>query len=125
MRFYCTSSGPIGGLNCEVLLYFKWCHSELPHYNHLFGIVCIADMMQPYMCYTTINSLPYTCTYVWWGSVHEKSNLGLKSSVSMLLSHDCMHSDMLPGYLQSTSTLISTHSQSVHIILLVSTHSYS
>ena len=22
MRFYCTSTGPIGGLNCEVLLYF-------------------------------------------------------------------------------------------------------
>ena len=21
MRFYCTSTGPIGGLNCEVLLY--------------------------------------------------------------------------------------------------------
>ena len=24
MRFYCTSTGPIGGLNCEVLLYFNW-----------------------------------------------------------------------------------------------------
>ena len=23
MRFYCTSTGPIGGLNCEVLLYFQ------------------------------------------------------------------------------------------------------
>ena len=23
MRFYCTSTGPIGGLNCEVLLYFN------------------------------------------------------------------------------------------------------
>ena len=26
MRFYCTSTGPIGGLNCEVLLYFNWSH---------------------------------------------------------------------------------------------------
>ena len=23
VRFYCTSTGPIGGLNCEVLLYFN------------------------------------------------------------------------------------------------------
>ena len=23
MRFYCTLTGPIGGLNCEVLLYFN------------------------------------------------------------------------------------------------------
>ena len=23
---YCTSTGPIGGLNCEVLLYFNWSH---------------------------------------------------------------------------------------------------
>ena len=26
MRFYCTSTGPIGGLNCEVILYFNWSH---------------------------------------------------------------------------------------------------
>ena len=26
VRFYCTSTGPIGGLNCEVLLYFNWSH---------------------------------------------------------------------------------------------------
>ena len=26
MRFYCTSTGPIGGLNCEVLLYSNWSH---------------------------------------------------------------------------------------------------
>ena len=26
MRFHCTSTGPIGGLNCEVLLYFNWSH---------------------------------------------------------------------------------------------------
>ena len=26
MRFYCTSTGPIGGLNCEVLLYLNWSH---------------------------------------------------------------------------------------------------
>ena len=26
MRFYCTSTGLIGGLNCEVLLYFNWSH---------------------------------------------------------------------------------------------------
>ena len=26
MRFYCTSTGPIGGLNCEVLLYINWSH---------------------------------------------------------------------------------------------------
>ena len=26
MRFYCTSTGPIGGLDCEVLLYFNWSH---------------------------------------------------------------------------------------------------
>ena len=26
MRFYCTSTGPIVGLNCEVLLYFNWSH---------------------------------------------------------------------------------------------------
>ena len=24
--FYCASTGPIGGLNCEVLLYFNWSH---------------------------------------------------------------------------------------------------
>ena len=24
MRFYCNSTGPIGGLNCEVVLYFNW-----------------------------------------------------------------------------------------------------
>ena len=23
---YCTSTGPIGGLNCEVLLYLNWSH---------------------------------------------------------------------------------------------------
>ena len=26
MRFYCTSTGLTGGLNCEVLLYFNWSH---------------------------------------------------------------------------------------------------
>ena len=26
MRFYCTSTGPIGGLSCGVLLYFNWPH---------------------------------------------------------------------------------------------------
>ena len=26
MMFYCTSTGPTGGLSCEVLLYFNWSH---------------------------------------------------------------------------------------------------
>ena len=29
MRFYCTSTGPMGGLNCEVLLYLNWSHTSI------------------------------------------------------------------------------------------------
>ena len=36
MRFYCTSTGPIGGLNCEVLLYI-FVHMYIGTYIHMFA----------------------------------------------------------------------------------------
>ena len=42
MRFYCTSTGPIGGLNCEVLLYFNWSHRWSP-----VGPVEVQNRVQP------------------------------------------------------------------------------
>ena len=49
MRFYCTSTDPIGGLNCEVLLYmyFNWsnrwsqsCSSTLRGIGPIGGLSC-------------------------------------------------------------------------------------
>ena len=39
MRFYCTSTGPIGGLNCEVLLYLNWSlgWSQMSHFAAYFS----------------------------------------------------------------------------------------
>ena len=42
MRFYCASTGPIGGLNCEVLLYFNWSHRW-----SLVGPVEVQNRVQP------------------------------------------------------------------------------
>ena len=57
MRFYCTSTGPIGGLNCEVLLLSLNIHSEM-----------FAMNTYVHTCYTNI----HTCTWnrvKWTGDI--------------------------------------------------------
>ena len=48
MRFYCTSTGPIGGLNCEVLLYFNWSH----RWSRDSTVIIINDMHVQYISYS-------------------------------------------------------------------------
>ena len=54
MRFYCTSTGPIGGLNCEVLLYST---------GLIGGLNC-----EVHITNTHIIIIIYIYTYVhtWW-----------------------------------------------------------
>ena len=56
MRFYCTSTGPIGGLNCEVLLYFNWSH----RWSQLQGsTVCKYDVFYYSYIHLSSNKPPY------------------------------------------------------------------
>ena len=52
MRFYCKSTGPIGGLNCEVLPYFNWSH----RWSHLCGST--VNQLVPYV----VSIVRFYCT---------------------------------------------------------------
>ena len=49
MRFYCTSTDPIGGLNCEVLCYNSIAHSQvLVHLLFMCSSMYIRDVNTVY-----------------------------------------------------------------------------
>ena len=48
MRFYCTSTGPIGGLDCEVLLYI---HTHIENYTMPDGVVQLGQKFRHTHCH--------------------------------------------------------------------------
>ena len=46
MRFYCTSTGPIGGLNCEILLMYVRTYVRM-----CGGRVVLVLKVKPFVCY--------------------------------------------------------------------------
>ena len=62
MRFYCTSTGPIGGLNCEVLLQILYKHTYIrisaPHMDTQGGCLILTLQLIPLRCWRRWYLLP-------------------------------------------------------------------
>ena len=62
MRFYCTSTGPIGGFNCEVLLYYFSVSQVLAKLSQVPDNACgICNCSVSLQCYTDVLRKEKTC----------------------------------------------------------------